>query len=147
MTEYLAEIKELPQSWVLASRQKTSINGVGFVARNLLKQAANAGLTVTGPVMVRYFDENYNPYETDFEVCIPVSSNGPGVLVMPRTKVIYTTHVGDFAGVAKAWEALEGECIKRGYNRIGPPVEVYVRGPESTMKPSEWITELRFPIE
>lgn len=106
-----------------------------------------AGLTVEGPVMARYFDEDFNPEETDYEVCIPVSGPGTELAVIPRAKVVYTTHVGSFEEVGKAYQALMDECASKGYRIVGPPVEVYLRGPESTRDPGEWLTEIRFPIE
>lgn len=147
VSAYKVDVKEVPEMRVLASRQKAAITEIGSIIEKLWSAVMAAGLTVEGPVMARYFDEDFNPEETDYEVCIPVSGPGTELAVIPRAKVVYTTHVGSFEEVGKAYQALMDECASKGYRIVGPPVEVYLRGPESTRDPGEWLTEIRFPIE
>ncbi|TBW26515.1 GyrI-like domain-containing protein [Gramella sp. KN1008] len=84
---------------------------------------------------------------TPSEVVTPAESsvlNG----YMPKQRTLKTTLKGDYKNLKEAWDAsyayLQKNSLKADAN--SEAFEVYLKGPDDTANPAEWITQLYIPI-
>jgi effector-binding domain-containing protein len=58
-----------------------------------------------------------------------------------------TVHEGSYDGFTDAYGRLLGWIETRGYRIVGPNREIYIKGPGAEYEPSEYVTEIQFPVE
>lgn len=146
MRKYVVDIKKVQEMKVVSSRQEAPISTVSDVIERLCERVFGGGLTAAGPLFSIYYDEDFDPDRADFEVCIPVRESTPEAKTLPASRVLFTTHVGAYDEVGAAYQKVMDEVNARGLQVIGPPREVYLRGPETSPEPEQWITEIQFPV-
>jgi effector-binding domain-containing protein len=56
-----------------------------------------------------------------------------------------TIHKGSYESISGAYNAMGKWIETNGYQIVGPPREIYLTDPSKT-KPSEYVTEIQFPI-
>jgi len=106
-----------------------------------------------GPPMGIYHDEEFREQDADVEVAIPVSGAVPeGERVKPRQlpavdEMACLIHQGGYDTIGGSYGQLMGWIEANGYRIIGPPREVYLRGPESGDDASSYMTEIQIPVE
>jgi effector-binding domain-containing protein len=119
--------------------------GVGEVMATLAAQ----GIAATGPWFTHHFRKPTDTF--DFEICIPVpmpvSATGrvkPGRLA--ARKVARTIYHGRYEGLAEAWGEFHAWIAASGHSPATDLWERYVVGPESSLDPAGWRTELNQPL-
>lgn len=115
----------------------------------LMQTLARQGVSPAGPVVARYFE--VTPERFDFELGVPVEEEvEPEGRVrassIPEAKVARTVHRGDYDGLSGAWEALGAWMEDRDLPHEMGGWETYLAGPDASDDPSEWRTELCWPI-
>lgn len=106
--------------------------------------------TPVGAPFLIYHD--FGPDEIEAEACVPVDrTNTPedplSAQVQRAGTVAVTLHVGPYAGLRFAYEALTDWIANHGYRQAGPIRERYLTGPGDRLEPSEYRTEMEVPIE
>jgi len=76
---------------------------------------------------------------------MPVDESGCGVKRSPEHLVASATHVGPYETLAETYDPLVQWIGGQGYEIAGPPEELYFSDPEE-VPPSEYVTEVRFPV-
>jgi effector-binding domain-containing protein len=56
-------------------------------------------------------------------------------------------HAGSYESFGATYGHLMGWIEANGYRMVGPPREIYVRGPESGDDPSTYVTEIQVPVK
>lgn len=104
-------------------------------------------LKPVGPFLAVYHDEDFNPESADIEVGAMVSADkGGNIRKLDPGLCCFATHVGPYDDFTSCYTALTEWIEKEGYAVSGPPFELYVKGCESNAAPSEYVTEIYFPI-
>lgn len=121
----------------------------GAAMDELMRTLASQDVVPAGPVLSRYFE--ITPETFDFEVGVPVEESvEPEGRVrassIPAVKVARTVHHGEYEGLPGAWEALGAWMEDRDLPHEIGGWEIYLVGPDASDDPSDWKTELCWPI-
>jgi effector-binding domain-containing protein len=149
---YDVEVKDLPARHVAMIRVTTTPDKMGQtfgeVIPELWAYLEKEGVQPSGPsfgVFHSYGEEV--GMEAGFPVETPVKGEGRvmGGRLDAATCAV-TWHEGSYATIGEAHRALEGWIKDNGREQAGPPWEVYWEGPGSGKSPSEFRTEVGYPI-
>jgi hypothetical protein len=66
--------------------------------------------------------------------------------MLPGGRAAVVTYRGPYDGIAPTYEALARWLLANAYTTAAPPREVYLRGPEDVARPTEYVTEVVWPI-
>jgi effector-binding domain-containing protein len=122
---------------------------MGPAIGELYSTAAGQGISPAGPWFTHHF--RITPDTFDFEVCLPVSTTiAPQGRVLPgevlSCKVVRTLYHGMYEHLGDAWEEFM-EWISRAGITTGEELwERYLIGPDASVNPEDWTTELNKPI-
>ena len=108
------------------------------------------GIAPAGPLSSYHFriDTAY----FDFEICIPVSKPviPAGRVInsaLPAVTVMRTNYHGPYENLGEAWGQFHAAIGTDKGCESGGLWECYVKGPESSPDPAQWITELNQPVQ
>jgi len=132
---------------VCPTDQIAKVMGPGIAEVVAALQAQN--IQPTGPWFTHHF---HRPVETfDFEICFPVSEaiapHGritPGI--WPAMTVARTIFAGNYSGLPHAWGELEQWLTAENHPKGTQFWERYLVNPNDNPDPSEWRTELNWPL-
>ena len=106
----------------------------------------------TGPPFSMYYDEGYKEKDIDIESAVPVagplaSNDRVKVRELPGVdQMACLVHEGSYEGFSDAYARLLGWIEANGYQIVAPNREIYIKGPGPEYEPSEYVTELQFPV-
>jgi AraC family transcriptional regulator len=111
--------------------------------------AQRAGATLVGQPFTRYLD--WGPGLVSIEAGLPIAARVEGegdVLaeVLPGGRVAVTTHRGPYEQLVDAHAAVQQWIEERGLHAKGSPWEVYVTDPADEPDPTNWRTDVFWPI-
>jgi effector-binding domain-containing protein len=136
----------------LMTTQKTIGREAGEGFGKLFQFLGSKGVAITGVPFARYHGEEFDPEAVDAELCLPVaetlSGNGeivPGTL--PPGEVAVTLHAGPYEEISLAYQALGTWIQEHGHETAGPPQEMYLAGPPQVTDPTDYRTEVAWPIQ
>lgn len=117
--------------------------------QEVMATVAGQGVGVAGPVFTHHF--RITPTLWDFEVGVPVKAPvaaagrvRPGKL--RATRLARTTYHGPYEGLGEGWGELKAWLSAQGYEAATDLWESYLVGPESSLGPQAWCTELNQPL-
>jgi effector-binding domain-containing protein len=105
------------------------------------------------PFAVFYEDPEKTPAKNlTCKLAFPTAADAaakPPVVVepMPEYTALLCTYKGPYEGSGEIWKTCDKWVTDNGYVCSGPPLEVYIRGQEAKILPSEYITEIRIPVK
>jgi effector-binding domain-containing protein len=153
---YPVELIMFPEEYVAYLHTTGPISGIRDMLMRLYAALDQAGIAPAGPPMARYFDEEFKPEKTEYEVCVPITPADDGSVpdrigeartdVIPAHQAMVVEHRGPYDAIHLGYEAIGEELNTIGYAVAGPATEVYLTGPESTSDPAEYVTEIRLPV-
>ncbi len=127
------------------------ISATKTMMSDIMEFTANNTIEVSGsPFTIYHF---WNGKTTKMECGIPVIDNSIGGnegIIANSTYAgnsLKTTHLGGYKNSEKAHNAIGDYVEINGNLFIGPPWEVYFKGPMNESDTSKWITEIYYPIE
>lgn len=159
MTTYEIEIVAIPEQALVCLRGRGPLTEISQRAQRLSAVLAAAGLSPTGPLQARFYDEIVDRRDADFEVCLPIAVDENGwvpdsigeatVTLTPAHHVMATTQHGHgrgpFEDSGDARQAIRDELAAVGYAISGPASETYVSGlPEETAA-ADCLTVVSYP--
>jgi effector-binding domain-containing protein len=117
--------------------------------REVLTTVAAQGLAPAGPWFTHHL--RMDPDTLDFEVGVPVTAAvvAEGRVMtgqLPATMAARTVFHGDYEGLRDAWGEFDAWIAARGRMPAPNLWERYVAGPESSLDPKTWCTELIRPL-
>ena len=148
-TNYLIKTVEFQQKNIYSLRQMMSLKDFGEVFGKLFAGLSKNSYTPAGPCLGIYHDEeSFNREHSDIEVGIIVAQNsGENIRKLDPGFCCFAEHVGPYDDFSACYTALVEWIEREGYTISGPPIELYVKGCEDNVLPSEYVTEIYFPIK
>lgn len=106
-----------------------------------------------GPPIAIYYDCEYKEKDVDIELAVPISGELketerikmrelPGI-----EQAACLMHKGPYEALHDTYFAAMSWFDTNGYEISGPDREVYLQGPDQSKSPSEYLTELQFPVK
>lgn len=111
-----------------------------------------SGAQFAGQPLAIYHEYDPNKNEVDLEAAIPVNKTVKG---NDRISFTHTpagdTAVLEFSGpyeeLQKGHDAMDAFLKKHGFEKNGPPWEVYITDPTTQPDPSKWRTDIHYPVK
>ena len=152
---YDVAVKEVPAQHAAVFRTRTSAQtisedvGRGYAA--IGAAVGQAGIAIAGPpylVMTELVDdETPGAIELGFPIVAPFPGTDDVTGVeLPGGLVASTVHRGPYDEEGPAYRAVEAWIQEHGHVHAGPPREVYLTSPAEVTDPSQYVTEIQFPI-
>ncbi|MGO0063027.1 MerR family transcriptional regulator [Brevibacillus fluminis] len=141
---------------VICKRQKAGLDDLHSIITDLIHfiQTSNT-IVPLGVYMVIFHDiydkfEVFNPACSDMEVCIPVNAEIERGAYSSRKieegLYISTTHIGNYDSIGNGYVALLKWARENNYMIAGPPIERCYKDGLTNCSPSEYVTEISFPV-
>jgi effector-binding domain-containing protein len=124
-------------------------HAMGPGIREVLTTVAAQGIVPVGPWFTHHL--SMGPETFDFELGVPVTApvKATGRVTigeLPAATVARAVFRGDYEGLGAAWDKFDAWIAAHGHTP-GPELwERYITGPESSLDPSKWRTELNRPL-
>ncbi len=159
MPQYEVLIKKVDPIKVAAIRDVLpNYASIGQLINEVFGKLGKLGIAPAGPPIAIYHDKDFKESDVDVEVAVPITSvempqherlklrTLPGVEQM--ASLLHQGSYDDFLSVYQVlMTAIEMIGIEtNGYQVAGPSREIYLRGPESGEDPSNYMTEVQFPV-
>lgn len=144
---YMVKTVETLPKTIYSLRRKMSIRDFEDAFGALCAGLEKNQLKPAGPFLSIYHDEEFNHECTDIEVGVVVSGNGEQVRTLDPGLCCFATHIGPYDDFNPCYTALMEWIEKEGYTVSGPPFELYIKGCDNNVPPSEYVTEIYFPIK
>ena len=147
------EIVELKERDTLSVRFRTPVSrlseNMGSIYGEIAALAGRSGVPFAGPPFAMYY--NMDMDDLDVEIGFPVSAAATGVGrvkagKLPGGKLATTTHIGSYATIEKAYNALTAFVGERGLETETFMYEEYLNSPEDT-PPDKLATSIYFILK
>jgi effector-binding domain-containing protein len=149
--------KEVPELMVICKRELGTYDRTpGILKRELLQQIMRAenkkNVSVTGPLMMLAYDEEYKETDADIEIAIPiigeVSIDNPSVQVrtLPKCWVFSAIHKGPYHNMDATYAQLCGYIEGQDVSIVTPIRELYFND-RKTVPEHELLTEVQCPFD
>jgi effector-binding domain-containing protein len=110
-----------------------------------------------GPWIALYHHAGFRDHDLDVEIAVPVDATtrdidlGDGRQMTVRTipavdMAVTALWRGSYQELSGAYMALNTYIHEQGHNYLGPAREVYLRGPGNTNDPTDYLTEVQYPV-
>lgn len=152
---YCIQVRSLEAQSVVSVRTKTSLAALGQTMGQAFGQLfgylGQLGEKPAGPPFAIYHDPEFKEQDMDIEVCLPVGRPLAGNAFIqgkqfPACEAAATLHSGPYDQIGPAYQSLMKWIQDQGREPSGPPREVYLVGPDPSRDPSEYRTEVVWPI-
>lgn len=148
-------VKEVPAQHLATIRKHATMATIGQDVSSGFAAVGEAvgrtGAQMVGPPYLVMFDVIDEESDGDIQVAFPVAESfaGSGDVVgeeTPAMTVASTVHRGPYDEVGPAYHTLIGWIQEHGHEIAGPPREIYLTDPQETPDPTDFVTEIQFPI-
>lgn len=145
--------KTVPQKVVSIRTTLPSYGDTGKLFNKLAPYVFQIGGQMIGPPFEIIHDEEFKEKDVDVEVAFPVAVNVPAkgefkcYDLSGYDHVATTIHKGSYDTIPSAYNALMRWIEANGYQVAGPSREIYFTDPSTGVPPSEYVTEVQFPVE
>jgi DNA-binding transcriptional MerR regulator/effector-binding domain-containing protein len=147
-SSYVIKTTEIRPKTIYSLRKRMGLKDFGAAFDELCAGMEKNHLKPCGPFLAVYHDDEFNPEDSDIEVGVEISEgSGKQIRQLAPGFCCFATHIGPYDDFSKCYAALTEWIDKEGYSVAGPPFELYVKGCESNLAPSEYVTEIYFPIK
>lgn len=146
LKDIIVDLKETQAKRVVFIRDKMNVEDYGQYMSRLLESVARNKLTVLGPPMSVFHDEEFNPASYDMEIAIPVQEAAGGTRVFAGGLCAVSTLRGAYTGLPSVYAKIKQWMEDEGYELAAPPYEVYVTDP-SKVAAEENVTDVYCPVK
>ncbi len=155
VVNYHVTLKQLPAGHAALLRTEATASSVTQKIQDgygQLAAAISAGqVAFAGPPFLSmsepFDDETPTPFELGFPVSGPFPAWGDVQSIeLPAWTVASTVHHGPYEEEGPAYAAVQAWIQEHGHTPIGAPREVYLVSPGDVADPSEYVTEIQFPV-
>jgi effector-binding domain-containing protein len=153
MPDYEIVIKKVKSQKVLAIRKTMPNYGASGQLFGIIgPYVFQAGARVAGPPMLIEHDREFKEKDVDIEVAFPIVADVPvkGEFkcyeLAGYNQVATSVHKGSYDTISAAYSALMRWIEANGYQIIDCSREIYFTAPGSNTPPSEYVTEVQFPV-
>jgi len=144
------EEKEIETILIAGYRMKGKYPEIG---EGFSKLGKKFGRHINGKALGLYFDGEYKEDNADFEACFPIrkgkNEKGISIRELKGGKCVALLHKGPYDTLSDSYKKVFSAVNEKGYNKILPTREVYIKGPGMIFKgnPKNYITEIQIFIE
>ena len=145
---YKIELVETAPLNILSVRKMMGLKDFEAVFGELFGLVYGEKFSVCGVPLAIYHDKEFNPESSDIEVAVEVKESGKtGTRTLAGGTCCKTVFIGPYVDFTSAYAAL-GEWVEQeGYEVAAPPYERYIKGANDKVPPSEYVTDIYFPIK
>jgi len=151
--EYVVSERKLAPQPVLIIRRRVKRSDIAKVLGEMLGtvflHAQRTGAALAGQPFTRYLD--WGPGLVSIEAGLPIAARieGEGDVIaesLPGGRTAATTHRGPYTELVDAHAAVQQWIEENGLRASGSPWEVYVTDPADEPDPTNWRTDVFWPI-
>lgn len=113
-----------------------------------------AGHQPVGPFLAMYFNDPETSPAIDLscKIMFPVAADAAGddkiaIEDLPEMEAAVVQYKGPYGQSDDIWTALGKWVTENGYEYSGAPMEVFLKSPGDNVPPSEYLTEIRWPVK
>jgi effector-binding domain-containing protein len=133
-------------------RTKDSMEAMGKYIMQLFKDMRKHKLHFAGTVFSVYYEKPVEGQPCDYEMAATVkesANNNMLVKTYGGGKALHMTVKGSYKNLAPAYNEMNAYIDKNKIEKIGPPIEIYTRGPilGMIMIPFLLVTDIYFPVK
>lgn len=143
---YEISVQETNSKAILSCRHNMSINDFGKYYGTLYEKVTKENISLAGPTLAIYHDEEFNPECSDIELALEVSDPSNATRILPGRTCAVTTHYGAYSGLPDAYGAITKWIKDSGYQMADCPYEIYIKTHFDNLPPDKWETLVYFPI-
>lgn len=144
--KYIVTTADEPDRAILSIRQKMSVHDFGRYYGQLFDKIAAENVTVNGPFMAIYWDEEFDPEGSDIELAAPIAESGKATRVLPGGLCCMTVHAGGYSSLNEPYAAIVQWMGQNGYISTNAPYERYDVMDEN-ISVEKWRTSIYFPAK
>ncbi|WP_105614768.1 MerR family transcriptional regulator [Vallitalea okinawensis] len=132
---------------LVTAREKISMDEIGRLMSQVMENVYRNQLEQAGPIITKYYDEDFDRNYTDIEVCVPVNKELEGITKRHQGKLcVYTEFVGPYSEISEAYAVIIDYMKENNLKTAAAPYEKYLKGPGSDVTPKDFVTEVYFPV-
>lgn len=150
------QIKAIPAVKVMSKREIGTYEGTLLKLEEELKCVLNcqenlADITITGPLIMLCYDEEYKEKEADVEIALPISGKvTPGdqsieIKVLPEVRVISAIHQGPYSNIGKVYVRIFEYADEHNLRLILPSRELHFNKQDDVPE-EDLLTEIQCPF-
>lgn len=143
---YEIKLENTKDHVLLSSRQNMSTAEFGTYFGRLFETVQKEQLTPAGYMMSIYHDDAFDPEQSDVEVAMDILEADKATRIMEGCLCACTSHQGPYSTITDAYGAIVKWIEENGYEIAGPPYEIYRKNQFNQLPPSQWETDVYFPI-
>ena len=154
MPDYQVVIKKVEPQIIASIRDVLPTYGhLGQLYNELIPYLFSQGGKPAGPTLYICHDQEYKEKDVDVEAGIPIAEAIPGsdrvkVYELPgMEQAACTVYKGPYENIGEAYSALMSWIEGNGYQITGPDRELYLTSPADTSDPTQYVTEIQFPVK
>lgn len=142
------ELKDRETVTIAYVRRRVPLNAISDMITELFGKIGALGVRPSGNLMAIYYDEEFNPENTDIELAIPVAKTAAGLDTREMAGGLHASAmwVGPYSGLSSIYSHISKWIHDNDYEICNPPFDLYLVGPESTDAEEKYVTEVCFPI-
>ncbi|HHX68400.1 MAG: GyrI-like domain-containing protein [Miniphocaeibacter sp.] len=140
------KINDFPKTNILSTRNVMNIEDYNKYVKKLFKRIEIEKLTITGPPMTIYYDEEFIPESTDTELAIPILEEVAGTRIFQPKTCVMAIHRGAYTELSETYAAIVKWIEENNYILSSAPFEIYLTNVHE-VAPEDNITEIYFPIK
>jgi len=151
---YEIETREAQPQPVVSIRVTTTMAEISSVLGQLYGEVfaylGSIGVAPAGAPFARYHSVTPDAVDMDAGVAVTQPVEGKGRIAageLAGGRVAVTWHVGPYGTIVGAYDALQAWMKEQGVQPAGPCWEVYWTDPQEVQDPSQWKTEVIWPIK
>jgi len=152
MPDYEIVIKKISNVKVVSVHEiLPNYSAISQLFQKIAPYVYRCGSQMTGPPLAIYYDEGFKEKDVDVEVAFPIARDVPSKgefkckELHGYDQMATTIHKGAYNTIGTAYTTLGKWIEANGYQIGGPLREIYMTAPSKT-KPSEYVTEVQFPV-
>lgn len=145
--DYEISLRETLPLAIVSSRQVMAVSEFGKYYEKVFMKINKEQLTPTGKTLAIYHDQEFHHERTDAEVAVAISDPAKATRILPGRLCACTIHKGPYSSLSDAYAAVVKWIQENHYHIADAPYEIYVKNQFDALPPSEWETEVYFPVE
>ena len=144
---YEIRLTETPERPVLSCRENMGVDEFFKYYGPLYERLARESLTPDGVTGAMYHDEEFHRESSDITLFVGIRERDRADQVLEACLCAATVHKGAYSALSDAYGALMAWIQENGYEWTGAPYEIYAKTARDALPPSEWETEIYFPVK
>lgn len=142
------EVKEKEAVEVVYLRKRIPLAEISQMIDEFCGNLERAKVKVKGELRAIYHNEEFNPEDTDIEVCMVLDgpANGLTSRMIQGGLHACSMHVGPYAGLNAVYGSIGAWIPQNGYSICNAPYEIYLVGPHNAQDENKYVTEVCFPV-